>query len=240
VDTHGATAAGVEENVDAVKGVSVHGRHDPARVVGADGDEAEVEGTAEGADLREGRAVRVGVVWGVVVFGGGEGGHGAVACVAVMGGVVVSGVVGGSGGMWGGIGRGGEGGVEGISHPPNQTFLPPLSTLQLAQSVCPLSKGVRALVCWQGRQPMRATTCSGVEASGSMSRSAEDPSLETRTDFSPAVGDRAMSRSSHQSSSVTLEMPEAVNQALLPSGTKKCTFGWRARMRVMVGWSMWS
>lgn len=233
MDTHGATAAGVEENVDAVKGVSVHGRHDPARVVGADGDEAEVEGTAEGADLREGRAVRVGVVWGVVVFGGGEGGHGAVARVAVGGGVGVSGcleavVYGGGGGGWR------------ASHPPNQTFLPPLSTLQLAQSVCPLSKGVRALVCWQGRQPMRATTCSGVEASGSMSRSAEDPSLETRTDFSPAVGDRAMSRSSHQSSSVTLEMPEAVNQALLPSGTKKCTFGWRARMRVMVGWSMWS
>lgn len=91
MDTHGAFAAGVEEDVDAVEGVGVHGRHDPARVVGADGDEAEVEGTAEGPDLRKGRAVRVGVVWGVVIFGGGEGRHGAVACVAVGGGVGVSG-----------------------------------------------------------------------------------------------------------------------------------------------------
>ena len=44
----------------------------------------------------------------------------------------------------------------GIAHPPNQTFLPPLSMLQLDQRVWPLSNGVRALVCWHGRQPMRA------------------------------------------------------------------------------------
>lgn len=87
---------------------------------------------------------------------------------------------------------------------------------------------------------MRATMCSGREASGLMSASTEEPSLETRTDFSAAAGEREMSRDSHQSSSVTLVMPEAVNQALLRSGTKKWTFGWRARMRVMVGWSMWS
>lgn len=142
-------------------------------------------------------------------------------------------------GMGGGEGRERERGIGG-TNPPNQTFFPPLSTLQLAQRVWPLSNGVRPLVCWQGRQPMRATMCSGLEASGSMSGSAEDPSLETRTDFSGVDGQSEMSRSSHQSSSVTLEMPAAVNQALLRSGTKKCTFGWRARIRLMVGWSMWS
>lgn len=102
MDAHGALASRVQEDVDAVEGVGVHGRHDPARVVGADGDEAEVEGTAEGADLREGRARRVGVVRGVVVFAGGEGRHGAVAGVAV-----------GPGGVSGVFGKGGGGGLDG-------------------------------------------------------------------------------------------------------------------------------
>lgn len=82
MDAHGALAPGVEEDVDTVEGVGVHGRHDPARVVGPDRNEAQVEGPAEGADLRERGAVWVRVVWGVVVFRAGEGGDGAVACVA--------------------------------------------------------------------------------------------------------------------------------------------------------------
>lgn len=40
--------------------------------------------------------------------------------------------------------------------PPNQTDLPPEEMLQLDQSVWPWSKRVRALVCWQGRQDIRA------------------------------------------------------------------------------------
>lgn len=83
MDAHGALAARVQEDVDAVERVGVHGRHDPARVVGPDRDQAEVEGSPEGADLREGWAVRVGVRGRVVVFGRREEGHGAVTCVAV-------------------------------------------------------------------------------------------------------------------------------------------------------------
>jgi hypothetical protein len=38
--------------------------------------------------------------------------------------------------------------VQGIvAYPPNQTFLPPLSTAQLAHRVAALSKGPRPLVC---------------------------------------------------------------------------------------------
>lgn len=33
------------------------------------------------------------------------------------------------------------------THPPNHTFFPPLSTLQLAHNVLPRSNGPRALVC---------------------------------------------------------------------------------------------
>ena len=85
MDAHRPLAARVEEDVDAVEGVRVHGRHDPARVVGADRDQAEVEGAAEGADLGEGGAVRQGEGRGVVVFRGGQGGDSAVAGVAVGG-----------------------------------------------------------------------------------------------------------------------------------------------------------
>ena len=82
-------AAGVFEDVDRVAGVGVHRRHDPARHVGADGDEAEGEGPAVSADRREcwaGRERRgpFGVFGSpvVVVVAVGETGHGAVACVA--------------------------------------------------------------------------------------------------------------------------------------------------------------
>lgn len=54
------------------------------------------------------------------------------------------------------------------------------------------------------------------------------------------VGDRVMSRSSHQSSSVTSCIPDAVNHCLFRSGTKKWTFGCFALIFMIVGWSIWS
>ncbi len=111
---------------------------------------------------------------------------------------------------------------------------------QLDHRVAPLSKGPRALVCWQGRQVMRAVmglvVLSGVGF-------AEESELVTCGGWVwVLVGDRLMVRSSHQSSSVTVELsiPDAVNQALLPRGTKKCAFGCFVRIFMMVGWSMWS
>ncbi len=54
-------------------------------------------------------------------------------------------------------------------------------------------------------------------------------------------GARLMSRCSHQSSSVTPSLiPEFTNHFLLPSGTKKWTFGCFALIFMIVGWSMWS
>ena len=100
-------AAGVFEDVDGVAGVGVHRRHDPARHVGTDWDEAEGEGPAEGADRGECRAGRerrgpFGVFGGpvVVVVAVGETGHGAVARVA-----------GEVDGYWGCVTSGGGGGV---------------------------------------------------------------------------------------------------------------------------------
>lgn len=51
-------------------------------------------------------------------------------------------------------------------------------------------------------------------------------------------GDNFMSLSSHQSNSVTLSMPEAVNHCLLRSGTKKCTLGCCLMIFMIVGWSI--
>lgn len=82
MDAHRPLTLRVAEDVDAVEGIGVHRRHDPARVVGPDGDEAEVEGAAEVADLFEGGAVREVVRGGVVVFVFGEFGDGTVAGVA--------------------------------------------------------------------------------------------------------------------------------------------------------------
>ena len=56
VDAHRAPTARVLEDVHAIDGVRVHGGEEEAGMVGADGDEAEVEGPAQGADLPEGRA----------------------------------------------------------------------------------------------------------------------------------------------------------------------------------------
>ena len=61
----------------------MHGAHDPARGVGADGDEAEGKGAAVLADGGEGGAVReVRVGFRVVICRGGVARNGAVTCVA--------------------------------------------------------------------------------------------------------------------------------------------------------------
>lgn len=84
MNPHCTFAFRVLEYVHAVKGISVHGRHYEARVVGADGNETEIEGAAEGADFFEGGAGgEVGVFFAVVIFAFGEFGDGAVARVAV-------------------------------------------------------------------------------------------------------------------------------------------------------------
>lgn len=51
-------------------------------------------------------------------------------------------------------------------------------------------------------------------------------------------GESFMSRSSHQSNSVTSWMPDAVNHCLFRRGTKKWTLGCFALIFIMVGWSM--
>jgi hypothetical protein len=64
-------------------------RHDEARFVCTDGDQAEIEGTAEFADLFEDGAVRkVGVLGSVVVFAFWNFGDGSVAGVATTLGLV--------------------------------------------------------------------------------------------------------------------------------------------------------
>ncbi len=74
----------IDKDIDSVLRVRMYIAPHEAWLVGADGDEAEIEGTAQGTDLCEGRTdgeVCVNVVVGCV---GGEGaGDGAVACVAV-------------------------------------------------------------------------------------------------------------------------------------------------------------
>lgn len=83
VDAHRPLGLDGLEDLYGVSRVAVLRRHDPARVVGADGDEREVEGTAVLADLRKGGAGgEVGKVGGPVVDGGGELGDGAEAGVA--------------------------------------------------------------------------------------------------------------------------------------------------------------
>ena len=107
--------AGVFENLHRVPRVGVHGAHDEARRVGADGDEAEVEGPAEEADGGKGRAAgEVGVLFRPVVVAGGGGWDGAVTRVA--GEVDGLGFWGRGGWCWlwlGGRGGDGPGGPEG-------------------------------------------------------------------------------------------------------------------------------
>jgi hypothetical protein len=61
----------------------MHRRHDPARLVGSNGDETKIEGPAEGSDLGEGGADgKVRKFGGIVVGSRGEGGDRAVTCVS--------------------------------------------------------------------------------------------------------------------------------------------------------------
>lgn len=99
--------AGVPEDLDRVARIGVHGAHDEARHVGADGDQAEIERAAQSADVGKGRAVRkVRVRGGPVVLAVGGAGDGAVAGVAGE----VDGFGGGGGGWLCGSGVGGGGG----------------------------------------------------------------------------------------------------------------------------------
>lgn len=75
-------AFGILEDFNGVVGISVDGGHDVSRIVGADGDQAEVERAAEFTDLTEGGTGWEVWVRAVGVFGRG-GGDRAVACVSV-------------------------------------------------------------------------------------------------------------------------------------------------------------
>lgn len=96
--------------------------------------------------------------------------------------------------------------------PPNQTDLSPEETAHEHQSVQPLSKAVRAEVCWEGRQEIRAVieeegvVCEGGEACDG-DEGGEDVELETR--FSPVTGEKITSTSSHQSISTTFSIPHS-------------------------------
>lgn len=57
MDAHRLPAFRIHKDIHAVEGIRVHGTHDVPRVVGANGNEAQVERPAEGPDLRECRAV---------------------------------------------------------------------------------------------------------------------------------------------------------------------------------------
>ncbi len=120
-----------------------------------------------------------------------------------------------------------------VAYPPNQTFLPPLSTLQDDHSVCPLSKSDRLVVCWHGKQPIIAEIAAELFFAGdcvSFGITTFWPSLP-----SSWLEDSRMFRDSHQSSSVIFSTPESVNHFLLPRGAKKCTFGCCSLIFIIVG-----
>ena len=82
MDPHRPLTPRIFEYVHRVERVRVHGRHDPARIVGANGNQTQIKRSPQIADLLEGRAVRVDVVGVVVVDVFGEFRDGAVARVA--------------------------------------------------------------------------------------------------------------------------------------------------------------
>lgn len=99
--------------------------------------------------------------------------------------------------------------------PPNQTDFPPEETDQEAHRVVDLSKGVRADVCWQGRQEILALIFSF-----------EVPvDEELGEGFSLVDGDNVRSTSSHQSSSTAVLMPQSSNHFFRPLGIKNWTLG---------------
>ncbi len=98
--------------------------------------------------------------------------------------------------------------------PPNQTLLPPDATAQEAQSVWFLSKAVRAEVCWQGRQEMRAVMLLLLLLSllFVVGEGAVEEEEVTEMRFSPkGAGARVMSMSCHQSSSTVFLTPFSWN-----------------------------
>jgi hypothetical protein len=58
----------VNEDVDTVKGIGVHGRHDIARIICSNRDQPQIEGSSVFANLLEGRTCRVGVLFIIVVL----------------------------------------------------------------------------------------------------------------------------------------------------------------------------
>ena len=114
---------------------------------------------------------------------------------------------------------------------------------QEAQRVWALSKGVRADMCWAGRQEIVAVmppaASFGLAVVVDVTVDEADEAV-LATDFFDASGPRCKLHSSHQSSSVTAVMLLLLNHFLSPSGTKKCAFGCVLESLVMVGWERWS
>ena len=107
---------------------------------------------------------------------------------------------------------------------------------QEAQRVWALSKGVRADMCWAGRQEIVAVmeALAGLEVVVSVTVDEEDEEVLAAV-FFELSGPRCKLHSSHQSSSVTCVIPLLLNHFLSPSGTKKCAFGCVLASLEMVG-----
>lgn len=67
MDTHGPLASSILEDVNTVERIGVHRTHDPAWIVSADRDQAEIKRSSEIANLLESRTVRVIVLGSVVI-----------------------------------------------------------------------------------------------------------------------------------------------------------------------------
>lgn len=98
------------------------------------------------------------------------------------------------------------------TYPANHSFRPPASMPHDAHRVFDRSNTPRLLVCCEGKQLMRAVMLDWFELWPSPAPASVTDSCE---------GERTMSRSSHQSSSVILSIPMLLNHALLPRGAKK-------------------
>lgn len=106
------------------------------------------------------------------------------------------------------------------AYPAKYTLDPPEETLQLAQRVLHLSKGVRADTCWHGKAPMVAVIAPFLDASVEWLID-----IESAFPSSPFSISSVTSLLSHQSSSVMFLTPHLSNHALLPRGAKKCASG---------------
>ena len=108
--------------------------------------------------------------------------------------------------------------------------------------MCARSQGVRAEMCWQGRQEMRADILElsdGGEGGGVGSAAVEIVFiLVDLVGWFDGVSVKLTS--SHQSSSVQEWIPLLANHCLLPSGTKKWHFGCSLWISWTVGRERWS